>query len=116
MNKNVLQIDNKVPILALIGALATCLVYGVTTNTKVDNLKETTSLELIAIKSQIALQQNTLDMRGQSFPARESRINQIQTDIAVSKNRIDKLESAFISMSDNVQKIADRILNEKTHR
>tara|TARA_R110000868_G_scaffold130166_1_gene339738 strand:- start:129 stop:500 length:372 start_codon:yes stop_codon:yes gene_type:complete len=123
MSKNMLQIDNKIPIIAILGALATCLVYGVTTNTKVDNLKETTSLKLAGIESQLSLHQNTLDIRGHSFPLRENRINQIETDVAVSKNdivisktRIDKLELAIGNINDNVQKIADKVLNEKSRR
>lgn len=116
MSREAIRLDTRISLLAVFAVVASCIVYCVTTSTKVDNLKETTSLEFLAIKSQIAVHQNVLDLRGQYGINANEKFNKLETDVAVSKDRIDKLEVAIVKIDGNIQKIADRIFNDKkTH-
>ncbi len=105
MTKGILQLDGKVPILSLVTFGIVGLTFCLTTNAKVDNMKE----EIISLKTQQSVMQTTLDSRGQYGVLSSDRITRVEV-------KVEGLEKAIVNINDNVQKIADRILDEKTHR
>lgn len=104
MTKGILQLDGKIPILTLVSLGIVGLTFCLTTNAKVDAQKE----EITALRTQQAVMQTTLDSRGQYGLLSSDRITRVEV-------KVEGLEKAIVNINDNVQKIADRILDAKNH-
>jgi len=70
----------------------------------------------VILELQQQIQQSTLDLRGQWSVGKNDKLNKVETDLAVSVSRIDKLEDSIINMAANIQKIADGMPHAKTSR